>query len=208
VGRAPSSWLRSRPTGNAASVQSARLVYDETGSGKSVDCPEIRSSAQNAALVGLLEHHQETTEGSYSIVLADGDGTFISPVTPPSAIAQCSGSDLTLQQDFYNSIPETHRPPINLLDAGKPVKRLFYKDPILTMGSIMMPIILKTANTNEYIKLVLNTFVVPELVHPVFVSWKALVALKPEWGFWFTDNGRKMVVHLENEHGVFNIMGA
>jgi hypothetical protein len=96
VGRAPSSWLRSRPTGNAASVQSARLVYDETGSGKSVDCPEIRSSAQNAALVGLLEHHQETTEGSYSIVLADGDGTFISPVTPPSAIAQCSGSDLTL----------------------------------------------------------------------------------------------------------------
>jgi hypothetical protein len=105
VGRVPSSWLRSAPTGNASSVQSARLVYDETGSGKSVDYPEIRSAAQNAGLVGFLEHHQDNTEGLYSIVLADGDGTFISPVTPPpSPIAQCGG----FKPDFVTGLLQFH----------------------------------------------------------------------------------------------------
>jgi hypothetical protein len=149
-----------------------------------------------------LEHHHENNDGSYSIVVADGDGTFISRVTSTRYIQYFT---LILLQNFYHSIPKEHRPPINLLDAGKSVKLLF-GGPTVTMGSIMMPIILKTANTNEYIKLVLYAFVVPKLVHPVFISWKALVALKPEWGFWFADTGRKMVVHLENEHGIFNIM--
>jgi hypothetical protein len=62
--------------------------------------------------------------------------------------------------------------------------------------------------TKEYIKLIVFTFVIPDLIHPSFISWKTLVALKPEWGIWFVDTMRKMVVHLENEHGAFNIMGS
>jgi hypothetical protein len=70
-----------------------------------------------------------------------------------------------------------------------------------------MPIILKTAHTNEFIQLNLHAFLVPNMMHPVFISWKALMAVKPEWGILSENSVRKMVVHLENEEDVFVIKG-
>ena len=73
----------------------------------------------------------------------------------------------------------------------------------------MMPIILKAAD--EWVKVVLYTFVLQvDLNNPMFISWQALVGLKPQWGIVFGDQERtdkKMFFHFENEQGVFNIKG-
>jgi hypothetical protein len=80
---------------------------------------------------------------------------------------------------------------------------------VKTLGSIMMPIILKLADRNQFIKLILYTFVLPsDMIVPMFISWHALVDLKPQWGIdEGTDGEKVMFVHFENEHGVFNIEG-
>jgi hypothetical protein len=74
-----------------------------------------------------------------------------------------------------------------------------------TLGSIMMPFILKTADTTEWIKLILYTFVLPmDMTIPMFISWEALVDLKPQWG---VTGDKKMFVHLETPQGVINVKG-
>ena len=78
-----------------------------------------------------------------------------------------------------------------------------------TLGSIMMPIVLKTAD--DWIKLILYTFVIPvDLENPLFISWRALVDLKPQWGLVVGDqdpNDKKMFFHFETDEGGFNIKG-
>ena len=69
----------------------------------------------------------------------------------------------------------------------------------------MMPVILKTVDTAEWIKLVLYTFVLPmNMTVPMFISWEALVDLKPQWG---VTGDKKMFVHLETAQGVVNVKG-
>jgi hypothetical protein len=76
-----------------------------------------------------------------------------------------------------------------------------------TLGSIMMPVILKTADTNEWIKLIIYTFVLStNMPVPMFISWQALVGLKPQWGIIGTED-RKMFIHFENHQGIVNIKG-
>lgn len=71
----------------------------------------------------------------------------------------------------------------------------------------MMPVTLKTADTNEWIKLVFYTFVLPiDMPNPMFISWQALVDLKPQWGIVGVDE-KKMFLHFENDQGAFNIQG-
>lgn len=53
-------------------------VYDETYRSKSYMKPSIMSMANNATLYGWLEHHSPTTDGSFSICIAGGNGVFIS----------------------------------------------------------------------------------------------------------------------------------
>ena len=70
-----------------------------------------------------------------------------------------------------------------------------------------MPVILKTRDTNEWIKLIIYTFVLTtNLTVPMLISWKALAGLKPLWGV-VGDQEKKMFIHFENEHGKFNILG-
>ena len=69
----------------------------------------------------------------------------------------------------------------------------------------MMPVILKTADTAEWIKLILYTFVLPiDMPVPMFISWEALVDLKPQWGI---TADKKMFVHLETAQEVINVKG-
>jgi hypothetical protein len=92
VGRVPWSRLRAVPTANSSFVQSARLaIYDEIGTGKSVDYPELRRGAKNTGLRGGgLEHHHDNTEGSYWIVPADRDHIYQPGNTITSRIVQLS----------------------------------------------------------------------------------------------------------------------
>lgn len=62
-----------------ASTQPPTL-YDETY--RSIRYPElsISSMANRPNLIGHLEHHAPTTDGSFSICVAGGKGVFISQV--------------------------------------------------------------------------------------------------------------------------------
>jgi hypothetical protein len=105
---------------------------------------------------------------------------------------------------LYDSIPSAHRPALDLNDKGKTV-RVMYLPNKKTLGSIMMPVILKTADTTEWIKLILYTFVLQmHMAVPMFISWEALVDLKPQWG---VTGDKKMFVHLENDQEVINVKG-
>jgi hypothetical protein len=73
-----------------------------------------------------------------------------------------------------------------------------------TLGSIMLPILLETTS-NEWIKLILHTFVLPiEMAIPMFISWDSLVDLKPQLAV--TDD-KRMFVHFETDEGAINIKG-
>ena len=63
-------------------------VYDETFRSKSYLQPSIMSLATRPNLVGHLEHHAPTTDGSFSICVANGEGVFISRVS--TLFAFCS----------------------------------------------------------------------------------------------------------------------
>ena len=85
--------------------------------------------------------------------------------------------------------------------------KVLYNEDQQTLGSIMMPIILKTADTNEWIKLIIYTFVLAiKMPVPMLISWKELVDLKPQWGITGIEE-KKMFIHFENDQGVFNIQG-
>ena len=57
-----------------------RTVYDETLRSITYTEPSIMSMANNPNLLGQLEYHSPTSDGSFSICVAGGDGIFISQV--------------------------------------------------------------------------------------------------------------------------------
>ncbi|RDB23868.1 hypothetical protein Hypma_009203 [Hypsizygus marmoreus] len=125
-----------------------RTVYDETHRG--VWHPELSiDSLGNAAnLLGYLENHSPTTDGSFSICFAGGSGVFIS-------------------QALYNSIPLEHRPALDTSDAGKSVNLTIIGGTMTTVGSILFPFIL-TTDESEQVRLVLKVYVVPNLLMGMF----------------------------------------
>jgi hypothetical protein len=69
----------------------------------------------------------------------------------------------------------------------------------------MMPVIVKTADTNEWVKLIIYTFLLrTPMMHPMFISWQSLVDLKPLWAI---TGDKKMFLHFENDQGIFNVQG-
>lgn len=55
-------------------------LYDETHRGVWFPTAEIASMGNRGNLLGHLEHHAATTDGSFSICLANGRGAFVSQV--------------------------------------------------------------------------------------------------------------------------------
>lgn len=85
LGDVPSSWTSAPNTAPDISSEliptcNARLVYDDTDRGKSIDTPSIYSMAARPSLRGYLEHHSSSTDGSFLICISNGDGAFVSKV--------------------------------------------------------------------------------------------------------------------------------
>ena len=57
-----------------------RTVYDETLRAITYTEPSIMSMGNNPNLLGQLEYHSPTTDDSFSICVAGGDGIFVSQV--------------------------------------------------------------------------------------------------------------------------------
>jgi len=56
------------------------IIYDETHRAKHYMEPSIMSLANRATLIAYLQHHAPTTDGSFSVAIAGGDGVFVSKV--------------------------------------------------------------------------------------------------------------------------------
>jgi hypothetical protein len=169
--------------------------------------PYIWSTVVRAGLLGYWENCPSQingNDGCYGIIVAEEDAhSLIGRRSPCPFLSLQFLLRALYMQDLYNSIPAAGRPPIDLRGAGKMV-RLLWQRPIITLGSVIIPIILKTADTNESVKLALHAFVVCAMNHRMFISWKALVALKLDWAVLEDNEKRKLWFHFENEHGAFN----
>ena len=67
--------------------------------------------------------------------------------------------------------------------------------PIVSLGSVMMPVVWKDEDTKELIKFIFYALVVPDMTIPVFMSGSSLQSnLNFEWDFgekFVFDNGQK-----------------
>ena len=85
VGEPPSSWMATSSSTIALSPSarsSARIIYDDTQRNNRVPNPCIYSMASRPSLLGYLEYHSNSTDGSFPICVANGEGSFISQVVP------------------------------------------------------------------------------------------------------------------------------
>src|SRR5271155_2828331 len=81
IGELPAAWTATSPSAitlSPSSRSSARVIYDDTQRNKEVPHPSIYSMASRPSLIGHLEHHSNSTDGSFRICVANGEGSFIS----------------------------------------------------------------------------------------------------------------------------------
>ncbi|KAF8963788.1 hypothetical protein BDZ97DRAFT_1661231 [Flammula alnicola] len=127
---------------------SIRTVYDETHRGIWHSTLVVASMGNNPNLLGHLEHYEPTTDGSFSICCAGGEGVFIS-------------------QALYESIPLQHRPTLDTSETGRDVELILIGAKMATLGSTYFPFIL-TTDTNEKVRMVLRVYVVKNLLVGMF----------------------------------------
>jgi len=88
IGEVPSSWTASSTLAITTSASQtsvplrsvSRTMYDDTHQTKIVNTPSIYSMASRPSLLAYLEHHSQSTDGSFAICVANGSGAFISKV--------------------------------------------------------------------------------------------------------------------------------
>ncbi|PPR01013.1 hypothetical protein CVT26_015614 [Gymnopilus dilepis] len=126
-----------------------RTVYDETLRSKFYPLPSIDSIANACNLLGHLEHHSPSTDGSFSICVANGRGVFISKA-------------------LYESVPAEHRPPLNT-DYTPGVQTLAC-GVMPSIGTTLFPFLLTNRDTGEEMRIVLHVIVVPNLFINMFIG--------------------------------------
>ncbi|KAJ6559136.1 hypothetical protein DFH09DRAFT_921982 [Mycena vulgaris] len=131
----------------------ARTVLDETHRSISYGAPQIASMANNPTLLGYLVNHGPDTDGSFSICIAGGVGTFIS-------------------QTLFESIPAEYRPALDTSAAGQSVSFSLMGTTAESIGTTFLPFILPTT-TGERIRLVVHTLVLPKLFMGMFIGSRA-----------------------------------
>ncbi|KAF8188740.1 hypothetical protein BJ912DRAFT_1143343 [Pholiota molesta] len=132
-----------------------RTLYDETLRSVHYTEPCIMSMATRPNLVGRLAHHAPTTDGSFSICIASGEGVFISKA-------------------LLESIPRAHRPALDRRTAGQAVATLTAGD-MRSIGTTLFPLLLTDYTTGEKFRIVLHAIVLPNLFMGMFISGGGVV---------------------------------
>jgi len=108
------------------------------------------SVANHATLIGYLEHHATTTDGSFAMCIAGGNGVFVS-------------------KTLLDSIPAEHRPVIDTTMANVHVETIIGTG-FHTIGTALVPIILTDAETSEKFRIVLYALVIRDMIMGMFIS--------------------------------------
>ncbi|KAF4623911.1 hypothetical protein D9613_001418 [Agrocybe pediades] len=157
-------------------------LYDETFRSRTFQNPSIMSMANAPNLIGRLEYHSPTTDGSFSICIAGGEGAFVSKA-------------------LYESIPAEHRPTLDEGSAEETVDTLTVGN-LKPIGSVFFPIILTNKETRQPFRIILRALVVPNLFmgmfignegHSGIVAYEAWSRGGPTWGFNFNDDPDNLV---------------
>ncbi|GLB44181.1 hypothetical protein LshimejAT787_1601110 [Lyophyllum shimeji] len=141
-----------------------RTAHDETYRAVGHRRLCIESVANRPNLLGYLEYHSPTTDGSFAICIAGGAGVFVS-------------------EDLYNSIPIDRRPTLDTSDAGMEIDYVLFGTKMTAVGSTFFPFLLTTGDTNERIRVILRAYVVPDLLMGMFIGRGGLTfRITEEWG--------------------------
>ena len=87
--------IAGRPSSSVQHIPT--LLYDKAHRGIWRTRLQILSLGNSPALIAYLEHHHPSTDGSFAVCIAAGNGNF-------------------LGKELYNSIPEEHRPQMKAKD--------------------------------------------------------------------------------------------
>ncbi|KAF9040366.1 hypothetical protein BDZ89DRAFT_1060458 [Hymenopellis radicata] len=146
------------------------VLYDETFRGIWGSDFGVASMGNRANLIGYLEHYAPTTDGSFAICIAGGKGVVISKA-------------------LYESIPEEHRPPLDTSHT-QPVAFTFGGSQT-AIGSTIIPVILKNADTGKLFKIKIYALVLENLLMGMFIGQGSAGTASQEWS-------REGVAHFFN----------
>ncbi|KAI9740338.1 MAG: hypothetical protein M1834_004917 [Cirrosporium novae-zelandiae] len=124
------------------------VLYDDTHRGCHGSA-SVHSMANNATLIGYLQHHFSSTDGSFSICIAGGQGNVVS-------------------KTLYESIPEANRPTLDTQDT--PEVDFLIGPSQKALGSIIMPIVLRNRDTGKKFCIKLYAFVIEHLLMGMFIG--------------------------------------
>lgn len=148
----------------SSSVQHIPTLYHETHRGIWRSRLQILSLGNSPALIAYLEHHDPSTDGSFAVCIAAGNGNFIS-------------------QKLYKSIPEEHRPQMKAKDQKA---TFLLGQSASTLGQVFVPILLANAKNGERFRIVIYAYVLEKMSMGMFIShprWiEETVYKKDGWG--------------------------
>ena len=157
-------------------------LYDETFRCVCHKMPQIQSMASLTCLVGYLEHHEATTDGSFAICVADGEGAFIS-------------------QELFESIPLAHRPELHTDGRREVAFTILSRETGTAIGSTHLPTLFWNRTTGQKFRIKLFVYVMKDFGIPMFIShsdWIVRTSFEENPTFRF-DFGHGVVAEVEGK---------
>ena len=152
-------------------------VYDETIRGIWYPRLCIESMANCPNILGHLEFTTPGGDGSFAICAAAGLGNFISKVCVFFDAVHALRGMTPCMKALLDAIPEEKRPVLDETNAGRKIELPLTGGEIVTLGSVFFPFLLTDMDTGERMRYVLNAFVVPKLLIPMFIgtNWRSVI---------------------------------
>lgn len=138
--------------GHTSSGPSIPTLYDETHRSVWHLNPHVASIGHRVCLIAHLEHHEDSTDGSFGVCIAGGSGNFIS-------------------QKLYESIPQKHRPALR--ESTQEISMMMGRAQI-AIGETFVSILLKDNNDGKRFRVILHAYVLPQMLMGMFLSF-------PKW---------------------------
>jgi hypothetical protein len=146
-----------------------QVLFDETFHGRWEMSPSIDSMGNLASFYGRLEHHSPSTDGTFAICMAGGAGNFVTKVCFRPGFSSRLLTYEIYGQDLYESIPEAHRPPLRAEDKVNVTFSILGSSQ-QSVGSTIMPVILKNKDTGKLFCIKLHAYVMPNLLMGMFIG--------------------------------------
>lgn len=166
--------------GHTSSAPSTPTLYDETHRGIWHLNPHIASMGNRVCLIAHLEHHEDSTDGSFGVCIAGGSGNFIS-------------------KKLYESIPPKHRPALR--ESTQEVSAMVGPAQT-TIGETFVPIVLKDNKDGKRFRVVLHAYILPQMLMGMFLGnpkWIESQSFGADGVVYYCDFGDGKMVTLEGQ---------